>query len=68
MQIFDDGLTETVLPETRVVQTDVLIVGSGPSGGAMALALSTLGIPNMMITKYRWTAKRRSRVKRSAAS
>jgi len=34
----------------------VLIVGSGPAGGAMALALSTLGIANMMITKYRWTA------------
>ena len=56
MQIFDDGLAETALPETRVVETDVLIVGSGPAGGAMALALSTLGIANMMITKYRWTA------------
>ncbi len=38
------------------VETDVLIVGSGPAGGAAALCLSTLGIPNIVITKYRWTA------------
>ncbi|GIE92393.1 FAD-dependent monooxygenase [Actinoplanes regularis] len=36
--------------------TDVLIVGSGPAGAAAALLLSTLDIPNIMITKYRWTA------------
>ena len=34
----------------------MLIVGSGPAGGAAALSLATLGIPNIMITKYRWTA------------
>ena len=39
-----------------MLETDVLIVGSGPAGGAAALALSTLGVPNVMITKYRWTA------------
>ena len=39
-----------------MLRTDVLIVGSGPAGGAAALCLSTLGIPNVMITKYRWTA------------
>jgi 2,4-dichlorophenol 6-monooxygenase len=38
------------------METDVLIVGSGPAGGAAALCLSTLRIPNVMITKYRWTA------------
>ncbi|WP_229074931.1 FAD-dependent monooxygenase [Actinoplanes sp. DH11] len=38
------------------VTTDVLIVGSGPAGAGAALLLSTLGIPNIMITKYRWTA------------
>ncbi|GAA2653943.1 2,4-dichlorophenol 6-monooxygenase [Paractinoplanes durhamensis] len=36
--------------------TDVLIVGSGPAGAGAALLLSTLGVPNIMITKYRWTA------------
>jgi 2,4-dichlorophenol 6-monooxygenase len=52
---FEDGLTETALPQ-GTVQTEVLIVGSGPAGGAAALCLSTLGIPTIMITKYRWTA------------
>jgi 2,4-dichlorophenol 6-monooxygenase len=55
MPDFDDGQTETELPH-GTVETDVLIVGSGPAGGAAALALATLGVPNIMITKYRWTA------------
>ena len=42
--------------EGQLVSTDVLIVGSGPAGGAAALSLATLGVPNIMITKYRWTA------------
>jgi 2,4-dichlorophenol 6-monooxygenase len=56
MATFHDGIADTSVPTTGVVETDVLIVGSGPSGSSAALALSTLGIPNMMITKYRWTA------------
>jgi 2,4-dichlorophenol 6-monooxygenase len=39
-----------------VLETDVLVVGSGPAGGASALFLSTLGVDNVCITKYRWTA------------
>jgi 2,4-dichlorophenol 6-monooxygenase len=35
-----------------VVETDVLIVGSGPAGGAAALMLSTYGVPNIVVTKY----------------
>jgi 2,4-dichlorophenol 6-monooxygenase len=56
MVIFNDGVTETALPDANVVHTDVLIVGSGPAGSSAALFLSDLGVPNIMITKYRWTA------------
>src|SRR5208282_4386628 len=56
MPEFADGRDETEIPSGTTVETDVLVVGSGPAGGAAALALSTLGVPNIMITKYRWTA------------
>ncbi|KGM27427.1 hypothetical protein KS18_15015 [Photorhabdus luminescens] len=39
-----------------MIETDVLIVGSGPSGSAAALFLSTYGINTMVITKHRWLA------------
>ncbi|GAA3687037.1 FAD-dependent monooxygenase [Arthrobacter ginkgonis] len=56
MVVFNDGVAETRTPDSAVVETDVLIVGSGPAGSSAALFLSSLGVPNIMITKYRWTA------------
>ncbi len=38
------------------IETDVLIIGSGPAGGAAALFLSKYGVDNMVLTKYRWLA------------
>ena len=41
---------------TPPMETDVLVVGSGPAGATAALALSSSGIDNVVVTKYRWTA------------
>ena len=38
------------------IETDVLIVGSGPAGGASAALLSSYGVSNIMIEKYGWLA------------
>ncbi|HZX01948.1 FAD-dependent monooxygenase [Kribbella sp.] len=39
-----------------MITTDVLIVGSGPAGGAASLFLSTYGVDNLVLTRYGWTA------------
>jgi 2,4-dichlorophenol 6-monooxygenase len=36
----------------KAVQTEVLVVGSGPAGGSTALLLSTYGVGNILVTKY----------------
>ena len=38
------------------IETDVMIVGTGPAGSATAALLSSYGIPNMAINRYRWLA------------
>ena len=35
-----------------LIETDVLIVGSGPAGGSMGLFLSTYGIENVIVTRF----------------
>ncbi|MFN3147136.1 MAG: FAD-dependent oxidoreductase [Paracoccaceae bacterium] len=36
--------------------TDVLIIGTGPAGSATAALLSSYGVENMAINRYRWLA------------
>src|ERR1700722_5954283 len=36
------------------INTQVLIIGTGPAGGAMAALLATYGIENVVVNKYRW--------------
>ncbi|MDB5524707.1 MAG: tfdB [Rhizobium sp.] len=38
------------------ITTDVLIIGTGPAGGATAALLSTYGVENLIINRYRWLA------------
>ncbi|MBW6419667.1 FAD-dependent monooxygenase [Celeribacter sp. PS-C1] len=37
-------------------ETDVLIIGTGPAGSATAALLSSYGIENMVVNRYRWLA------------
>ena len=41
----------TTMTTAPTVETDVLIVGSGPAGASAALAPSTYGVPNVMVTR-----------------
>ena len=36
--------------------TDVLIIGTGPAGSATAALLSSYGVENMVVNRYRWLA------------
>ncbi|MFC1421146.1 FAD-dependent oxidoreductase [Streptacidiphilus cavernicola] len=43
-------------PSTEEFDTDVLVVGTGPTGATCALALATLGIRVRVVTKWNWLA------------
>ncbi|MEM0949649.1 MAG: FAD-dependent monooxygenase [Pseudomonadota bacterium] len=38
------------------IETDVLIIGTGPAGSATAALLSSYGVDNMAVNRYRWLA------------
>ena len=38
------------------IETEVLVVGTGPGGGSMAALLSSYGINNILINRYNWLA------------
>jgi 2,4-dichlorophenol 6-monooxygenase len=42
--------------DSKAFDTDVLVIGSGPMGGATALALATYGIRVHIVTRQRWLA------------
>ena len=38
------------------ITTDVLIIGTGPAGSSSAALLSSYGVENMVVNRYRWLA------------
>jgi 2,4-dichlorophenol 6-monooxygenase len=40
-----------------IVNTDVLVVGTGPAGAAAAALLSTYGVSNVVVSRYGWTSR-----------
>jgi 2,4-dichlorophenol 6-monooxygenase len=38
------------------ITTDVMVIGTGPAGGAMSALLATQGIETFVINRYRWLA------------
>lgn len=39
------------------IQTDVMVIGTGPAGSAMAALLATQGVETFIVNRYRWLAK-----------
>jgi 2,4-dichlorophenol 6-monooxygenase len=40
-----------------MIETDVLIIGTGPAGGAAASLLASYGVKPLVITKWNWTCR-----------
>jgi len=40
-----------------MIETDVLVIGTGPSGAAAATLLATYGVKPLVVTKWNWTCR-----------
>ncbi len=40
-----------------MIETDVLVIGTGPAGAATALLLATHGVKTLVATKFNWTCR-----------
>jgi 2,4-dichlorophenol 6-monooxygenase len=49
-------MTTPVIAPTPTFDTDVFIVGTGPTGGAAALALATYGVRAHAVSRWNWLA------------
>ena len=38
------------------IETDVLVIGTGPAGSATAALLASYGVETMVVNRYRWLA------------
>ena len=45
-----------IMPLEADITTDVLIIGTGPAGSCTAALLSSYGVANMVVNRYRWLA------------
>ena len=48
------------------IMTDVMITGAGPAGGATAALLTSFGVENFIINRYRWLTWRATKVSANA--